>query len=99
MTDAPWVVLKRAELDELLERAVERGREIASESTWMQADEVAELLGVTRETVVTYSRRDGLPCRYAGKKPVFRRDEVTAWIDARPTRQGPRLRSVKGGRR
>jgi excisionase family DNA binding protein len=97
MADAPWVVMQRAELDALLDRAVERGRSLAAESTWMQADEVAELLGVTRETVITYCRRDGLPCRYAGKKPVFRRDEVTAWIDSR--RGGPSLRAVKGGRR
>ena len=99
MSDTPWVVLRREDLDSLLERALERGRELASESTWMQPDEVADLLGVTRETVIDYTRRDGLPCRYPGRTPVFRRDEVAAWIDARRTRPGSStLRSVKGGR-
>lgn len=101
--DVPWVVLRRDELDELLDRAVARGRELANESTWMQIDQVAAMLGVTRETVITYTRRDALPCRYAGKTPVFRRDEVVAWLDERKTRPGapaPRgkLRPIRGGR-
>lgn len=102
-SDAPWVVLRREDLEDLLDRAVARGRELANESTWMQIEQVAQLLGVTRETVINYTNRDKLPCRYAGKTPVFRRDEVVAWLDARKTRPGavaPRdkLRPIRGGR-
>ncbi len=103
--DAPWVVLRREDLDELLERAVHRGRELASEGAWMQADDVAKLLGVQRETVIGYTRREGLPCRYAGKSPVFRRDEVIAWLEKRTERpashgerHGRTLRTIRGGK-
>lgn len=103
--DPPWVVLHRSDLEDMLDRAVERGRELASEASWLTAEDVAEWLGVQRETVVGYTRREGLPCRYAGRSPVFRRDEVSAWLEERrdsPASQtrkhGRRLRSLKGGR-
>ncbi len=99
MSDAPWVVLRREDLAEMIDLAVERGRSLSSEAVWMQAEEVASLLGVTRDTVVTYARRDGLPCRYAGKRPMFRRDEVMAWIDERPGKAAPALRGIRGGKR
>jgi hypothetical protein len=101
----PWVVLRREDLEEMLARAVERGRELASDSAWLTADKVAELLDVTRETVISYTRREALPCRYAGKSPVFRRDEVIAWLERRresprsqATRHGRSLRGLRGGR-
>jgi len=101
----PWVVLRREDLEEMLARAVERGRALATDGAWMTADQVAELLDVTRETVIAYTRRDGLPCRYAGKSPVFRRDEVIAWLEDRresprsqSTRHGRSLRGLRGGR-
>lgn len=28
MTDTPWIVMKRSDLDAILDRAVERGREL-----------------------------------------------------------------------
>jgi predicted DNA-binding transcriptional regulator AlpA len=97
VSDQPWVVLRRDDLEALLDRAVQRGRELAPESQWMHADDVASLLGVERGTVIGYTRRAGLPCRTAGRMLVFRRDEVLAWLDSRkPVRR--RLRAVKGGR-
>lgn len=102
---AELVVLSRRDLEEMLERAVQRGRELAAEPEWMRAEDVAALLGVKRETVVDYTRREGLPCRYAGKSPVFKRDEVIAWLErrsespgSRSGRHGRTLRSVRGGR-
>lgn len=99
------VVLSRRDLEDMLERAVARGRELATEPEWMRAEDVAALLGVKRETVVDYTRREGLPCRYAGKSPVFKRQEVIAWLEARSTSPGSRstrhgrtIRALKGGR-
>jgi len=103
---APWVVLRRDELEEMLERAVRRGRELGPADEWLTADQAAELLGVKRETVVTYARRDGLPCSYAGKVPMFRRDRLHAWLEARSEERGSRsarhgatLRGIRGGKK
>lgn len=104
--DVPWVVLRRRDLEELLERAVQRGREMSGGAEWLTAEQVAELLGVTRETVITYTRREGLPCSYAGKSPMFRRDRVHAWLDERGERRQARsgkargtLRPITGGKK
>jgi hypothetical protein len=77
-----------------------------ADSEWLTADQCAAFLDVTRETVVTYARREGgLPCRYTGRSPVFKRAEVVAWLErrrespsARSTRRGAQLRRIDGGR-
>jgi excisionase family DNA binding protein len=102
----PWVVLRREDLEELLVRAVQRGRELGTgEPEWLTAEQVAEALGVKRETVVTYARREGMPHAYAGKRLMVRRDRLHAWLEERSQREGsrrpvsrPTLRPIKGGR-
>lgn len=82
IADAPWVLLRREDLDALIDRAIARARE-GAESQWMSLEDVAELLDVKPRTVLAYVKRSGLPCRYAGKFPRFRRDEVERWLDGR----------------
>lgn len=94
-TAPPWVLLSREDLDALIDRAIEKGRELATD-VWLRPEEVAEFLGVTRETVIDYTRREGLPCRYAGKTAVFKRTEVVQWLEERKTR--PRSQSARNGR-
>lgn len=53
----------------------------------MTADEVAELLGLNRKTVYMAAKRGQIPCRQVGKKFLFSRSAVQAWLqsaDARP---------------
>lgn len=101
MSETPWVVLRREELEELLDRAIRRGRELGTGPEWLTADQVADRLGVKRETVVTYARRDGLPHTYAGRSLMVRRDQLDRWLEERGTRdkaRRPRLRFIDGGR-
>ena len=100
-TAPPWVVMTREELDAAIDRAIARARE-QSDSQWMQLDDVARMLDVERRTVLSYIKRNDLPCRYAGKSPVFRRDEVTRWLELRTespgahTKHGKSLRRIGG---
>ena len=47
----------------------------------MTADEVAEFLGVDRNTVYDFASRGVIPHQRLGKRLLFRRDAVVAWLD------------------
>ncbi|MEJ7599238.1 MAG: helix-turn-helix domain-containing protein [Kofleriaceae bacterium] len=47
----------------------------------MTADEVAEYLGVDRNTVYEYAARGEIPHRRLGKRMIFRRGAIIAWLD------------------
>lgn len=48
----------------------------------MTADEVAEFLGVDRNTVYDFAARGVIPHQRLGKRLLFRRGAVVAWLDA-----------------
>lgn len=57
----------------------------------MTADEVAEFLGVDRNTVYDFASRGVIPHQRLGKRLLFRRGAVVTWLDtslctAKPTR-------------
>jgi excisionase family DNA binding protein len=47
---------------------------------WLSVDELAEYLGIKRDTVYKWIDRRGLPAHKAGRLWKFRRDEVDAWV-------------------
>lgn len=47
----------------------------------MTADEVAEFLGVDRNTVYDFATRGVIPHQRLGKRLLFRRGAVVAWLD------------------
>lgn len=51
------------------------------QSDVMTADEVAEYLGVDRNTVYEYAARGVIPHRRLGKRMIFRRGSIIAWLD------------------
>lgn len=54
----------------------------ASGSDVMTADEVAVFLGVDRNTVYDYAGRGVIPHQRIGKRLLFRRGGVVAWLDS-----------------
>jgi len=46
----------------------------------MDADELAELLGVNRKTVYAYAARNVIPHGRLGRRIVFSRAQVMAWL-------------------
>jgi excisionase family DNA binding protein len=57
----------------------------------MTADEVAEFLGVDRNTVYEYAGRGAIPHQRLGKRILFRRGAILSWLEgckATSTRKG-----------
>lgn len=49
---------------------------------WLSVDEIAEYLGISRDTVYTWLSTRGLPGHRVGRLWKFKRDEVDAWVRA-----------------
>jgi len=47
---------------------------------WLSVGEIAEHLGVSRDTVYTWVNERGMPAHKVGKLWKFRKDEVDAWV-------------------
>ena len=47
----------------------------------MTADEVAELLRVDRKTVYAAAGRGEIPCRRIGRRLLFSRTAIVAWLE------------------
>jgi excisionase family DNA binding protein len=50
------------------------------EPACMRADELARFLGVNRKTIYEYAARNVIPCRRLGRRFVFSREAVLAWL-------------------
>ncbi len=58
-----------------------------SGSTLLTAEAVAELLGIPKRQVYELAKRGDLPCVPMGRRVLFRRQSVEAWLTSRE-RQG-----------
>ena len=52
------------------------------EDRWLSVDEIAEYLGVTRETIYAWLSKKGLPGHRVGRLWKFKRDEIDGWVRA-----------------
>lgn len=59
--------------------------ELVSELECMTAHELARWLRVNRKTVYEYAARKVIPCRRLGRRLVFLRSAVVAWLAHSPT--------------
>jgi excisionase family DNA binding protein len=55
----------------------------------MTADELASWLRVNRKTVYEYAARNVIPCRRLGRRLVFHRPAVAAWLGRSSTVDTP----------
>jgi excisionase family DNA binding protein len=50
------------------------------EDRWLSVDEIAEYLGISRDTVYAWIANKGLPGRRIGRFWKFKRAEVDEWV-------------------
>jgi excisionase family DNA binding protein len=50
------------------------------EDRWLSVDEIAEYLGVKRDTVYKWIDRKGMPAHKAGRLWKFKKAEVDTWV-------------------
>ena len=50
------------------------------EDRWLSVDEIAEYLGVSKDTVYTWISAKGMPAHRVGRLWKFKRDEVDSWV-------------------
>lgn len=53
--------------------------EVASDR-WLSVDEIAEYLGIKRDTVYKWIERKNMPAHKVGSLWKFKRDEIDAWV-------------------
>lgn len=58
----------------------ELGRVPLTRDDVMRADQVAELVGISRRTVYLWARQGKLPCRRRGNVVLFLRPEIARWL-------------------
>ena len=56
-----------------------------AEHDCMTAQELSSWLRVNRKTVYEYAARNAIPCRRLGRRLVFLRPAVVAWLSRSPT--------------
>ena len=51
-----------------------------ADDRWLSVDEIADHLGVTKDSVYRWIERKGLPAHKLGKLWKFNKDEVDTWV-------------------
>lgn len=70
-----------------------RAKNASSEHECMTAGELASWLRVNRKTVYEYAARNVIPCRRLGRRLLFSRPAVAAWLGRSPTTNAPGTRT------
>ena len=50
------------------------------DTRWLSVEEIAEHLGVTKDSIYRWIEKRGLPAHKVGKLWKFKKDEVDAWV-------------------
>ena len=54
--------------------------EVKMDDRWLSVDEIAEYLGIKRDTVYRWIDRRNMPAHKVGRLWKFRKDEVDRWV-------------------
>ena len=55
-------------------------RESCVEDRWLSVDEIANYLGIKRDTVYRWIAEKGMPAHKIGRLWKFKKDEVDGWV-------------------
>jgi excisionase family DNA binding protein len=51
-----------------------------TDDRWLSVEEIAEHIGVTKDSIYRWIEKRGLPAHKVGKLWKFKKDEVDAWV-------------------
>jgi excisionase family DNA binding protein len=54
--------------------------ELSMEDRWLSVDEIAEYLGVAKDTIYTWVTSKGMPGHKVGRFWKFKKEDVDAWV-------------------
>jgi len=69
------------------------------EDRWLSVDDVADYLGVKRDTVYAWIAAKGLPAHRVGRLWKFKRAEIDKWVRAGGAAPGKKRAAKKKGRK
>ena len=52
------------------------------EDRWLSVEEIAQYLGVSKDTVYTWINKKKMPAQKIGRLWKFKKDQVDAWVEA-----------------
>lgn len=55
---------------------------------WLSVDEIAEYLGVRRETIYNWIEKRAMPAHKVGRCWKFKQQEVDAWVESGKAAEG-----------
>jgi excisionase family DNA binding protein len=61
------------------------------EDRWLSVEEIAQYLGISKDTVYTWINVKGIPAHKIGRLWKFKKDEVDAWV------RGGKVKDSKAG--
>ena len=53
---------------------------LPADERWLSVDEIAEYLGISKDTVYLWINSKGMPAHRMGRLWKFKRDEVDNWV-------------------
>lgn len=57
-------------------------QEVAMQDRWLSVDEIAEYLGVSKDTIYGWVSNKGMPGHKVGRFWKFKREEIDEWVRA-----------------
>ncbi|MDY0374437.1 MAG: helix-turn-helix domain-containing protein [Desulfobacterium sp.] len=61
------------------------------EDRWLSVEEIAQYLGISKDTVYTWISAKGIPAHKIGRLWKFKKDEVDIWV------RGGKVKAFKAG--
>lgn len=49
---------------------------------WLSVEEIADYLGINRDTVYKWIERKNMPAHKVGRHWKFKKDQIDAWVEA-----------------
>ena len=61
------------------------------EDRWLSVEEIAQYLGISKDTVYTWISAKGIPAHKIGRLWKFKKDEIDTWV------RGGKVKALKAG--